>query len=401
MIECRDKSLHDAHAYLSRRRFLAWGATGAGAIATSGLLAACQQAAQPAPATAPAANVAPTTPPAATAAPNPSAAPTATIAAPAVKGVNQLVIATGGGALSAAYKKAYFEPFTQKTGIKVVEAANDIAKLKAMVESKNPEWDLAQIDAALAAGVALQSLLEPLDYGVIDRASLVEGVAKESYVQSDFAGATIAWNTTSLRESGPKTWGEFWDTARLKGKRGFWKKPTQTLELALLADGVEPKALYPLDVDRAFKSLDKIKNDATFWTSGAQSIQLLMDGEIDLSMIWNGRIQGPKEEGKPVDFTFNQALLVGDAWAVPKGSRQKDAAMQFIAFALTAPQQAIFSQSIPYSGVHKNATAGLPADLKAKLPPPPGESGTVLQDFEWWAKNEAQVTERFNQWLLV
>lgn len=372
---------------LLRRDLLRRAALGAGAAAVAGLLGACQPAAPAAQPTSPAPAAKPTEP--------------AKAAAPAVKGVRQLVVANGGGALSEAFKKAYFQPFTQATGVQIVEAANDIAKLKAMVESRNVEWDVAQIDAALAAGAALQKLLEPIDYGVVKKDELLDGVAKEFYIQGDFAAATIGWSTKSFPNGGPKTWAEFWDQEKFKGKRGFWKRAPQTLEIALLADGVSPKQLYPLDVDRAFKSLDRVKQAATFWTGGAQSIQLLLDGEIDMTMIWNGRIQGPKEEGKPVDFTFNQTLLVGDGWVVPRGARNRAASLEFLAFAMTAPQQAVFAQNIPYGTVNKRAAERLTPEQRAKLPPAPTEPNVALQDFDWWANNEGPIAERFNQWLLT
>ena len=61
------------------------------------------------------------------------------------------------------------------------------------------------------------------------------------------------------------------------------KNPIDTLEIALMADGVAPKDLYPLDLDRAFRKLDEIKDHiAVWWTGGAQSTQLLESGEVDM-----------------------------------------------------------------------------------------------------------------------
>ncbi len=52
------------------------------------------------------------------------------------------------------------------------------------------------------------------------------------------------------------------------------------MEIALLADGVAPDKLYPIDADRAFKKLDTIKKQSIFWTTNSQSQQLLVDGEV-------------------------------------------------------------------------------------------------------------------------
>ena len=52
-----------------------------------------------------------------------------------------------GGALQDAQRKAYFKPFEELSGIKVIEAEGpDPAKVKAMVDSKNIEYDVTELD---------------------------------------------------------------------------------------------------------------------------------------------------------------------------------------------------------------------------------------------------------------
>ena len=61
------------------------------------------------------------------------------------------------------------------------------------------------------------------------------------------------------------------------------KHPIYALETALIADGVPMDKLYPLDVDRAFKKLEQLKPHVlVWWSSGAQSAQVLKDGEVDM-----------------------------------------------------------------------------------------------------------------------
>ena len=65
----------------------------------------------------------------------------------------------------------------------------------------------------------------------------------------------MSWNTKNVKPAQvPQTWAELWDMKRFSGQRGFWKQPYQTMELALMADGVPMDKLYPIDVDRALKS---------------------------------------------------------------------------------------------------------------------------------------------------
>ncbi len=312
---------------------------------------------------------------------------------------SQMVIASGGGKIDEALTKAYYQPWSAKTGIRIVSTPNPAAKLQAMVEQKAVEWDVVQIPAELAAMLARKGLLEPLDYSVIDKKSLLPGVAHSHFVLFDVAAYHIAWNTKNLKgETPPQTWKEFW---AVSGRRGLWKRPFQTMEAALMADGVDKGRLYPLDVERALRSLAKVKESTLWWDRGAQSAQILIDGEVKVGATWNGRVYEPKLSGAPVDYHFNQAVLVSDAWVVPKGAPNKRESMAFIAMALEAEHQAAFSREIPYGPTNPSALKLLDPALLASLPSSEENlKKGVFLDVDWWADNGDRVGERFNEWIL-
>lgn len=321
-------------------------------------------------------------------------APSILRAAPA-----QMVISNGGGKLEEAYQATHFAAWTRKTGIKIVGGANTGAKLKAMVEQKAVEWDVSQQAAELAAVMARQGLLEPLDYSVIDKSRMLPGTAHEHFIMSDVVAYHVAWNTKNVKaDAAPKDWAAMW---AIKGRKGLWKRAFQTLEVALMADGVDKDKLYPLDVERAFRSLAKIKNDTLFWATGAQSAQILIDGEVEAAATWNGRVHDPKKAGAPVDYHFNQALFVSDAWCIPKGAKNKKESMEFIAFAMSAVQQAEFAKLIPYGPTNEAAMALIEPAIAPALPSSAENfrKGAFL-DVDFWADNGDKLTERFNQWVL-
>jgi len=311
---------------------------------------------------------------------------------------SQMVISTGGGSLEDAYKAAYFEPWTAKTGIAITTAPNTGAKLKAMVEQKAVEWDVSQQPAELAAAMAKQGLLEPLDYSIIDRSNLIKGVAFDDFVMCDIAAYHIAWNTKLVKPGmEPKDWHAFW---AFNGRRGLWKRPYQTMEVALMADGVDKDKLYPLDIDRALKSLAKIKDGVYWWERGAQVAQILIDGEVETTAAWNGRVYEPKKSGAPVDYHLNQALLVADAWVVPKGAPNKREAMEFIALAVSTDRQAVFSQKLPYGPVNADALKLLPKETLAILPSSEENlKRSAFLDVTWWADNGSKAEDAFNKWI--
>jgi len=309
---------------------------------------------------------------------------------------SQMIMATGGGKLDEAYRQVVFTPFKEKTGISIVTTGNDGGRLKAMVEQKRVEWDLMQGPAEGLVVYGRQGLLERIDYSGIDRSKLVPGAAHDTFVFTDFAAYCVGWNTKNVKTNPPKDWAGLWAH---DGRIGLWKRPFQTLEVALLADGVPLASLYPLNLDRAFASLEKVRRKLVWWNSGAQGAQLLLDGEIDAGAIWNGRVHDPKAAGAPVDFHFNQALLVSDAWGIPKGAPNKAEAMQMLAYALSPAAQAAFAKVIPYGPVNRDALAMPDEKTKAVLPTS-GPTNTML-NVDYWAEHGPAVVERFNKWVLV
>ena len=329
---------------------------------------------------------------------------TAALATPHIAraAAKSIVVANTGGAFEGALDGAMIKPFTAKTGIEVVKTVNVYAKLKAMVEANAVDWDVAQLDSTAAATFASQGLLEKLDYGVINKTDLIKGAAHESYLQMDVVATCVAWNTKNVKPAQvPHTWAELWDLKRFSGQRGMWKQPYQVMEIALMADGVPLDKLYPLDVDRALKSLDRIKSEIFWWTSGAQSAQILIDGDVAASMAWNGRLYDPKQSGAPVDFDFNQALFVSDALIVPRGAKNRKESMEFIAFSMEPQQQANFAKQIPYGPTNEKALPLLDKARLAVLPSSPENlAHGVFQNFDWWAENGTKTGEKFNAWLL-
>lgn len=314
-----------------------------------------------------------------------------------------MTVPNSGGALEEAFKVAYFDTFQKKTGIQILGAPYmDTARVKAMVENNAVDVDILNIDATEAAALARLGLLEPIDYSHFDKSALLPAAAKEHYVLVDVAAYIMAWNTkTFTAETRPKNWAEFFDPAAKEGQRSLWKLAPQTLEVAAMGGGQARDKLYPIDLDLAFTSLDRLKPDLTWWSSGAQSAQLVIGGEVDVGTVWNGRVFKAKNDGAPVDYTFDNALYVCDAMVIPKGAKNKKEAMEFLANMVDAANQATFSKTIPYGPVNTKSFELLDAKTLELLPNSPQNGKTaVFQDFDYWAEKGPEIFERFNKWLV-
>ena len=312
-----------------------------------------------------------------------------------------LTIAMGGGILEDAYRKAYFESFEQKTGYKIVTAPYvETARFKAMVESGSIDIDIAEMDASESVILGEEGLLDEIDIDRVSNPSLIAGAVEKYAVHDYVTGCVCSWNTDAVKKLGgaPKNWGEFFDP-HYRARRSLWKNAGQTVDLAALAT-TSKESLYPLNVDRAFETLDAIRPSITWWSSGAQSAQLLADNETDIGFCWNGRIETLKRQGAPVDYSFENALLVWGNLVLPKGGPKREIAMQFFAHMLQADEQARFSQAIPYGPVNSAAFGRLSDEQKSLLPTfPQNLQVSIWSDYKYWAVNGRKVYDRFNNWL--
>lgn len=271
-----------------------------------------------------------------------------------------LTFASFGGVYQEAQREGWLKPYTALTGVQFEESEESSnATIKAQVESKNVSWDVVDVgnDFGLDANA---DLLEPLDYTLIKKDEILPGFATDYRVGDITYGVALAYNTDKTAGKVPEGWADFFDTTKFPGKRGLWKYSTGgVLEFALMADGVKPADLYTpkLDVERAIAKLDTIKDDIVWWESGAQSQELIGSGEVAMSMIWNGRGYSAKHtDNKPVEIQWNQQILTADYFVVPKGTPNKQVAMEFIAWATCANNNAAVSNKIPYGPTNKNST---------------------------------------------
>ncbi len=329
----------------------------------------------------------------------PTTGPVATIctAPPKAEGTT-LTFASYGGAYQKAQRQGWLEPYAALTGVTFQESEDSSnATIKAQVEAGQVSWDIVDVgnDFGLDANAAL---LEPLDYTKIPKDEILPGFAGTYRVADITYGVVLGYNTAKLGSLVPQGWADFFDTTKFPGKRGFWDYSAGGIfEFALLADGVAPADLYPLDLPRATAKLDTIKNDIVFWGSGAESQDLLGKGEVAMAMIWNGRAYSAKNiDNKPVAIQWNQQIVTADYFVVPKGTPNKDAAMDFIGWASCKENNAAPSKYIPYGPTNKLATAD-PSKV-AELSVSNINDTTAYFDDTWIVDNAQQLEDAYQAW---
>ena len=327
----------------------------------------------------------------------------------------KVVVQIGGGDWADANHEAYVVPFEKETGIKVVAVRDwmSIAKLKLMVESKKVELDVADIPRLHYLSAVKASYLEKIDYSLYSKTELskIDDLSKQAYgVGAAYFSYVMAYDTEKFPAGKrPTTWAEFWDAKKFPGARtlraGVYG--TGAYEEALLADGVPMDKLYPMDIDRAFKSLDKIRpHVTTWWKEGAEGQQLFADKVVTIGDVFNGRIGNLQKKGMPLGIEWNQGKLQLDYWVIPKGAPNQANAQKFIEFATRAKRQGAFSELIPYGPTNVAAFEYIKLETAKQLPTYPANLKKQFhRNEDWYAEagpggksNLELIIERWNRW---
>ena len=318
---------------------------------------------------------------------------------------SSLVITSWGGSYQDAQRKAYYEPFSKEFGIKIIEdSPTSISKVMAMVKAKNITWDVVDAGAYKLGDLGNRGFLEELDYSIIDSRDV------DPFFHSKYYMSTISWcellgyrTDVFPGDKAPTSAVDFWDVKKFPGRRAMRDNPIYNIPLALLADGVAKDQIYPLTeekIQRAFKKLDEIKPHVNvWWTQGAQPPQMLTDKEVVMATGWNGRISAVSKEGAPVAVVWDGAQMVSDAWFIPKGSKNKELAMLFIAWATFPEINWPLSQHIDYGPVNSKSLKFLDEQLLARMPLTYVDK-MIKCDFNWWSTQYQDMLERWREWKL-
>lgn len=313
-----------------------------------------------------------------------------------------LTITSWGGEYEDGQRRAIIEPFERLTGAQIEVGATDIADLRSMVEDEETQWDVSDILTEDVLPLANLGVLETLDYNVIDPEGIIAEARLDHGVGSSFYSTLLTYRTDRWPDlQPPGSWRDFWDLDRYPGTRGLHRQAQGTLEFALLADGVALDELYPLDVPRAFASLDRILPAITlWWEQGAQPAQMVTSGDLDMVSAWHSRIFRLQDDNPSVAIQWSGGAISGNSWVIPGGAPNRDVAMDFINFATRPEVCAAFASLVPFGPVNTNAFDLLPADVVDRLPTAPRHRAVqFMTDFEWWFQHRESVDAEFEEWM--
>ena len=341
---------------------------------------------------------------------------------------DSMTIMSWGGAYQASQIAAYSDPYKALTGITVVydESSNEsIAKMRAADEAGNSPFDLIDAegpdaqracDEGLATEINFDAALAPGDDGSTPTADFGPSLINACFVPQIVFSTTFGYRNDVAAWNGavPTSLCDVFDTTKFPGKRSLEKRPKKNLEWALICDGVAKDDLYTVlssdgGVERALAKLDTIKSDVVWWSAGAETPQLLADGEVVFGSTYNGRLFSVIEEQKqPVSMLWDWQVFDFDGWIVPTGlvKARMNRTMHFLRFATDTQRLADQAKYIAYGParassqplVGKHATLGI--DMAPQMPTnPANKKNFLVNNIEWWADNADEVEVKFQNWL--
>lgn len=326
----------------------------------------------------------------------------ATGSAAQMKSNGKVVFVGTGGTTQDAMTTTFFQPFSKKYNVTVDQGTSmTLALAQAQVQTGHPNFDVATVPQADYFAGLKQNLWAPINYKKYFRKQDLQAMPKSvrfSHAVGNITyGNGIVFNTNDFPSSGPQpdTWVDFWNTTKFPGKRGIpgcaYSAKTSLPEDALLADGVPPNALYPLDINRAINMIKQLAPNAIFYDSSDTAITLTANGNESMALAPNGRVQVAIDKGAPLKYVWQGSRNTFDVWVILRNAPHMANAQKLVAFMSQPQPQANFAKLTTYGPTNPLAFKYLDTATRKKLASNPGiERETFQKDNFWWAAHSQQ-----------
>ena len=296
------------------------------------------------------------------------------------------------------------EDFKTAAGIEVnmsLFATND--ELFAKLRAGNPGYDVIVPGSEFVERMIKADLLVPLDHSKIPNMKNVapEFINDAPYDPGRKFSLPYTWLVIGIGyrkskvKNAPDSWKAIFDNSENKGRIAVFSDASELYRHVFKYLGKSANGATPELIKEAEAVLMKQKpNIKAFHEDNGQD--LLLSGEVDLVMEYNGDIAQVMAEDKDIGFVVPKegSLKQSDTLAIPKGAPHPENAHKFINFLLDAKTGADIFKTIKYPSPNAAATALMddsykknpaifpPADVLAKCEYPryAGEEITKLLD---------------------
>ena len=279
-----------------------------------------------------------------------------------------ITVASWGGAYTESQIKAYKNTYSDPRKINFVNYNGGLGDVRSQVESGNIKWDLIDVlplDAITGCEEGLfQNISKyydrfpkgPGNTNIINDMKLT-GIKNPTKccVPQIFWSYVVFYDPDAFRGGElPSTVSDFFNVKKFPGKRAINTWATGPIEMAALAAGINNKRVYrelstKKGLDKAFRELNKIKNDVIFWSAGSQPLELISSGEAVMAIAYNGRIGAAVlAEGANYEYIWDSQVIDQEYLCMVKGTNNFKLALDFMSHASSPMSLAKASKYITY-----------------------------------------------------
>lgn len=274
-----------------------------------------------------------------------------------------------------------FEKFEEETGIKVnvsTYSSNEDMLSKVKSESEGT-YDIVLPSDYMIELMIAQDMLQELDKDKLTNLSNIgEAYLNPSYdpgnvysVPYQGGVAAIAVNTAKVSKD-IKSYDDLFDP-ELKGQMVVLDDYRAVIGMTARSMGYSMNETDPDTLSKIEEKLLTLKDNICLFDSDSPK-SALISGDATVGMIWSAEIALAMEENPDIKVVYPEegAYLFMDNWAILKGCKNYDGAIQFINFMLDPESAKMVSEEFPYLCPNDTAVADMGSDYsdnQAKNPP--------------------------------
>lgn len=264
------------------------------------------------------------------------------------------------------------DDFKDASGIEVkMDLFADNDELFAKLKEGNPGYDVIVPTNDFVERMITADMLVPLDHAKIPNfgANVDPAFQEARFDPGRKYSMPYMWGTQGIgyRKSKvsavPESWKALLDSDEYAGRIALLSEARAVFGVALKYLGYPYNATDAKQIAEAEALLTKQKpHIKTFAEDNGQD--LLLSGEVDLTMEWNGDILQVMAEDDDISYVVPKegSLVWQDTLCIPTGARHPENAHKFINYLLDAEAGAAIADFIQYATPNKAAKALLPAE---------------------------------------
>jgi spermidine/putrescine transport system substrate-binding protein len=233
---------------------------------------------------------------------------------PALAAVTEVRFDGWGGVVQEAIDKYAFQPYTKKTGLKVVQGTfgdeNEIiTKIKTsnpgdfqIVHSSGVEYYKKYVDGGWVSEINEANIPNMANVMTAMIEPFRKMTPKLSAVPYDYGTTGIAYNTKVITEAEAKDKGvNLLIDKKYAGKIGGYQEMNTRVWYGALQSGQNPNDIK--DIESVWAKVREGRDlTKKYWGSGAELMDLLSKEEIVVTDAWSGRVAALQQQGHPIGY---------------------------------------------------------------------------------------------------